>query len=152
MSRNAKAFAEAIAKSSCQKREHAMSPALHKKQGRIGGATFLPNGRVDSFGGGMVRIFALCATLGRFGVVTCFNVPQARFMLMLVMLRYPFLSGHHSQFRLTDNEAITLMFLFPISLRFFPKWPPWHMVLMVDYTFSRKQMRTSMGLTESTLS
>ena len=31
-------------------------------------------------------------------MVTCFNVPQARFMLMLVMLRYPFLSGHSSQF------------------------------------------------------
>ena len=64
-------------------------------------------------------------------MVTCFSVPQARFMLMLVMLRYTFLSGHSSQFCVTDNEAITLMFLFPISLRSIPKWPSWHIVLMV---------------------
>ena len=54
------------------------------------------------------------------GQVWCghvFNVPQDRFMLMLVIWRYTFLSGHLSQFCLTDKEAITLIFLFPISLR-----------------------------------
>ena len=44
VSKDAKASAEAVAKSSCQKREHAMSQALPKKQGRIGDATFLPMG------------------------------------------------------------------------------------------------------------
>ena len=46
VSKDAKAFAEAVAKSSCQKREHAMSPAVPKKQGRIGDATFLPIGEL----------------------------------------------------------------------------------------------------------
>ena len=122
-SSDVKTFAEVVVKSSYQKREHAMSSYCDFE---------------DLHWTGLV-----------WSRVSMSRRPD---MLMLVMLRYLFFSGDSSHFCVIDNEANTLMFLFPISFRSIPKWSLWSVVLMMDYTFSRKQMRTSTRLFESSLS